>query len=144
MGQKDEQEIDYDAGFRMYTERFAERFGERPAGAFVKFGRHMVKSLDARDFKERIDAYVRLHRACKRMLETGSTISDALVLDFDEAAAWVSVQAPNVHAMFRGEMGDPRLAAPVRPRATLPGGVKDTDEMDKPPGVTGAPGRKPG
>lgn len=135
MAHKDEQEIDYDSAFAMYRTRFVERFGERPAGAFVKFGRHMVKSLDAAEFKERIDGYVRLHRACKKMLDTGSTISDALVLDFDEAAAWVAVEAPNVHAMFRGEMGDPRQAAPIRPRATLPAGGKDTEEMDAPPGA---------
>lgn len=132
MSQKDAQEIDYDTAFAMYADRFRDRFGDRPAGAFVKFGRHMVKSLDAAEFAQRIDAYVRLHRACKKMIETGSTISDALVLDFDEAAAWVAVEAPNIHSMFRGEMGDPRIAAPVRPRGTLTS-VKDTDEMDAPP-----------
>ena len=30
-------EIDYDAAFVMYTQRFAERFGDRAEGAFVKF-----------------------------------------------------------------------------------------------------------
>src|SRR5690349_21561888 len=116
----DDPEIDYDAAYAMYEERFAEKFGARPPGAFVKFGRHMVKHLDALEFQRRIEAYVRLHRACKKMLETGSTISDALVLDFDEAAAWVAVQAPNVHAMFKGEMGDPRIAAPRRTRGPAP------------------------
>ena len=29
-------EIDYDAAFTMYMERFGTRFGERPEGAFVK------------------------------------------------------------------------------------------------------------
>ena len=64
------------------------------------------------EFAPRLDTYVQLHAACKRMLDGGSTISDALVHDFDEAAAWVAVQAPDVYAMFNGEMGDPEEAAP--------------------------------
>ncbi len=105
-------EIDYESAYAMYAERFGTRFGERPDGAFVKFGKHMVKKLPRMEFEQRLGAYVRLHKACKKMLESGSTISDALVLDFDEAAAWVAVEAPNIHSMFRGEMGDPRNAAP--------------------------------
>lgn len=105
-------DIDYEKAFAMYLDRFAERFGPREPGAFVKFGKHMVTRLDAGAFKKRLDEYVRLHKACKKMLETGSTISDALVLDFVEAASWVAVEAPNIHAMFRGEMGDPKVAAP--------------------------------
>ena len=110
----DELDIDYEAGFRMYLDRFTEKFGERPDGAFVKFGRHMVKKLTVEEFPPKLDHYVKMHRACKKMLESGSTISDALVLDFDEAAAWVAVQAPNVMAMFRGEMGDPKDHAPTK------------------------------
>ena len=107
-----EQDIDYSTAYTKYVERFDRRFGERSVGAFVKFGRAMVQKLAPADFKKRLDEYVRLHRACKRMIETGSTISDALVLDFQDAAAWVVVEAPNIHAMFRGEMADPRIAAP--------------------------------
>jgi hypothetical protein len=105
-------EIDYESAYAMYVERFGTRFGDRPDGAFVKFGKHMVKKLPRMEFEQRLTSYVRLHKACKKMLESGSTISDALVLDFDEAAAWVAVEAPNIHSMFRGEMGDPRVAAP--------------------------------
>ena len=107
-------EIDYEAGYVGYLERFAERFGERPSGAFVKFGKHMVQKLAPGEFRHRLDHYVSLHQACKHMLETGSTISDALVLDFVEASAWVAIEAPNMYAMFRGELGDPRRAAPGR------------------------------
>ena len=110
----DELEIDYDAGYRMYLDRFAEKFGDRPDGAFVKFGRHMVRKLNTDEFNPRLLHYVKMHKACKKMLESGSTISDALVLDFDEAAAWVAVQAPNIMAMFRGEMGDPKDHAPSK------------------------------
>ena len=107
-------EIDYEAAFVGYRERFAARFGDKPNGAFVKFGRAMVQRLEEAEFRKRLDEYVRYHRACKRMLESGSTISDALVLDFVESAAWVAVEAPDIHSMFRGEMGDPRVAAPSR------------------------------
>jgi hypothetical protein len=110
----DELGIDYEAGFRMYLDRFAEKFGERPDGAFVKFGRHMVRKLTFEEFPPKLSHYVKMHRACKKMLESGSTISDALVLDFDEAAAWVAVQAPNVMAMFRGEMGEAKDHAPSK------------------------------
>lgn len=124
-------EIDYDAAFTMYMERFGTRFGERPEGAFVKFGKHMIKRLPRAEFDRRLDTYVRLHKACKKMLESGSTISDALVLDFDESAAWIAVEAPNVMAMFRGEMGDPRLAAPELNR-TDPDASAVTSEMPSP------------
>lgn len=107
-------EIDFDAGYAMYLERFTTKFGEQPEGAFVKFGKHMVQKLGAKDFPERLTRYVKMHKACKEMLDSGATISDALVLDFDEAAAWVAVAAPNLLAMFRGEMGDPKDHAPER------------------------------
>lgn len=125
-------DIDYERAFSMYVDRFSEKFGPREPGAFVKFGKHMVTRLDEGAFKARLDDYVRLHKACKKMIESGSTISDALVLDFVEAAAWVSVEAPNIHAMFRGEMGDPRDAAPARgDRASDPNA---TTQRLRPPG----------
>ncbi len=107
-------DIDYDAAYEGYLERFDKRFGDQPLGHFVKFERTMVQKLAEAEFKARLDAYVKYHRACKRMLESGATISDALVLDFVESAAWVAVQAPDIHTMFRGEMGDPSVAAPSR------------------------------
>ncbi|MBX3272962.1 MAG: hypothetical protein KF729_22055 [Sandaracinaceae bacterium] len=110
--------IDYEAAFEKYNDRYEQALGPKPVGTYAKFGKFMVKRLDREEFDERLDTYVQLHAACKRMLDGGSTISDALVHDFDEAAAWVAVQAPDVYAMFRGEMGDPEEAAP---RTTVPG-----------------------
>lgn len=107
-------EIDYEAAYAGYVERFEKRFGERPDGAFVKFGKHMVQKLGRGEFPQRLDSYVQLHHAVKHMLDAGSTISDALVLDFVEASAWIAIEAPDMYAMFRGELGDPRLAAPNR------------------------------
>jgi hypothetical protein len=111
-------DIDYDLAYSGYLDRFTQRFGERAPGAFVKFGRSMVQKLPRPEFEKRLDHYVKLHHACKHMIEAGSTISDALVLDFVEAAAWIAVEAPNMYSMFRGELGNPKLAAPDR-RARL-------------------------
>lgn len=125
----EEHDIDYEAAYDGYLSRFAERFGERGPGAFVKFGKHMVQKLERREFVARLDHYVKLHRAVKHMLDAGSTISDALVLDFVEASAWIAVEAPNMYAMFRGELGDPRLAAPEK---TTPGTVTSESEVTDP------------
>lgn len=103
---------DYDAGYRLYLDRFQLRFGAKPDGAFVRMGKHMVQKLSRADFTARLDRYVVMHAACKRMLDAGSTISDAVVVEFDEAAAWIAIEAPNLVAMFRGELGEPDAAAP--------------------------------
>jgi hypothetical protein len=105
--------IDYVTAFEKYTQRFAKLLGDKPVGSYVKFGRHMVRRLDRDEFGDRLDAYVQLHGACKRMLDGGTTISDTLVHEFEEAAAWVAVQAPDLYSMFRGEIGDAREAAPI-------------------------------
>ncbi len=106
-------QIDYPTAFEKYNDRFTAALGDKAPGSYAKFGRHMIKRLERPEFDERLDTYVQLHAACKRMLDGGSTISDALVHEFEEAAAWVAVQAPDLYAMFRGEIGDPREAAPV-------------------------------
>lgn len=110
--------IDYETAFAKYNARFEKAHGDKPIGTYAKFGKHMIKRLDRAEFEARIDTYVQLHAACKRMLDGGSTISDALVLEFQEAAAWVALQPPDVYGMFRGEMGDPREAAPTEPLET--------------------------
>lgn len=104
--------IDYETAFDKYNVRFEEALGKKAVGAYGKFGKYMIKRLERVEFDPHLDTYVQLHAACKRMLDGGATISDALVHDFEEAAAQVAVKAPDVYAMFRGEMGDPRDAAP--------------------------------
>lgn len=106
--------IDYATAFEKYVQRFTKAVGDKPEGSYAKFGRHMIKRLGRAEFDQRLDTYVQLHAACKRMLDGGSTISDALVHEFEEAAAWVAVQPPDLYAMFRGEIGDPSEAAPVQ------------------------------
>jgi hypothetical protein len=123
-------DIDYELAYTSYQERFAAKFGERAPGAFVKFGKNMVQKLQPAEFKGRLDAYVRLHTACKHMLDAGSTISDSLVLDFVESAAWISVEAPNMYALFRGELGDPKLAAPDRIPRTGEHEITDPEVRD--------------
>lgn len=99
-------EIDLDAAFTSYEERFVHAYGDKPPGAFVKFGNHMIQRLRHEEFQERLESYLRWHKECKRALGSGSTISDALVLEFEEAAAWLVIQAPNIIEMFQGELGN--------------------------------------
>ena len=75
----DDLDLDVDAAFTAYTDRFKKRYGERDAGAFVKFGRHMVQKLDREEFEPRLRRYLEMHGACKKMLASGATISDVVV-----------------------------------------------------------------
>lgn len=92
--------------FETYLQRFDERFGEKPDGTFVKHGKVMIQRLTRAEYDERYAEYVRLQDACRRMLTSGATISDAIVLDFQEATAWLALDPPDVLSMFRGEVGD--------------------------------------
>jgi hypothetical protein len=104
--------IDVDAAYALYEQRFSERFGDRPINAFVKLGKHMVQRLDRRAFEARLRRYLQIRDTCSEMLASGSTISDAVMMEFDEAAAWMCVRAPNLLEMFQGELGDPDVTAP--------------------------------
>ena len=99
--------IDENTAFASYEARFQNEFGEKPAGAFVRFGKNMVQRLSREDFSERLKNYLHWHAQCKRLLGSGATISDALVLEFEEASAWLILQPPNVLALFSGELGVP-------------------------------------
>lgn len=92
--------------FETYLQRFTERFGDKPDGTFVMHGKVMIQRLTRADFDQRCDDYLRLQDACRRMLTSGATISDAIVLDFKEATAWLALDPPDVLSMFRGEVGD--------------------------------------
>jgi hypothetical protein len=80
----------------------------------VKFGKHMVSRLGRTEFPARLEHYLKMHRTAKEMLAAGSTINDAVVLEFDEASAWLAIQAPDMLRMFNGEIGDPRVATGER------------------------------
>ena len=96
-----------DRAYQHYLDRFGSLYGDKPMASFVKFGRHLVQKLSRDDFGDRFQRYLRLQDVCKRMLTEGTTISDAVVLDFEEACAWIALEAPNLYQMFRGELGDP-------------------------------------
>lgn len=102
--------IDYARAFDAYQSRFAAKFGDKPTGAFAKFGSHMVQKLTEGEFQKRLDDYLSLHGAVREILESGSTISDVVMLEYDEAAAWIAIQAPNLLDLFKGELGDPGVA----------------------------------
>ncbi len=103
-------DVDLDAAYEAYLQRFRETHGDKPDGAFVKFDRHMVQKLAREPFEPRLRHYLELHTTCKQMLSTGATINDAVVLEFHEAAAWLAIEAPDMMSMFSGEMGDPKVA----------------------------------
>lgn len=103
MSTKPALEIAYDE----YLTRFHAQFGDKPVGAFVKFHRFMIQKVDATEFAKRARHYQEMESAAKRMLTGGSTISDAIVREYEEAAAWLVFQAPNIYGMFRGEIGKP-------------------------------------
>ncbi len=108
-------DIDATSAFESYLKRFEHDYGPKAPGAFVKFGNHMVQRLSPEDFQSRLDDYVNWHRQCKTLLGSGATISDALVLEFEEAAAWLIIKAPDLLAMFRGELGDPEANLAQQP-----------------------------
>lgn len=106
---------DYDAGYRLYLDRFHVRFGEQPEGAEVKLEEYPIHKLSRKEFAERLDHYLVAHAACKKMIAGGSTISEPVAVSFQLAAAWIAIEPPNVLGMFRGEIGDPDAAAPRAP-----------------------------
>ena len=99
--------IDADTAFTSYVARFENRCGEKPVGSFAKFGNTMIQRLSREEFPERLEKYLHWHKECKRLLGSGATISDALVLEFEEASAWIAIDAPNILALFSGELGVP-------------------------------------
>ncbi len=100
--------IDVERAWQSYETRFRNRFGDdKTPGDYVKFGKHMVQRLDRQAFEARLEDYVSWHQECKSSLESGATISDALILEFEEAAAWIALEPPKVLDMFKGELGDP-------------------------------------
>ncbi|MCS6798380.1 MAG: hypothetical protein NZ898_07605 [Myxococcota bacterium] len=90
-----------------YLARLEGAFGPGPQGQFVKFGKHLVARLGPEDFARRRANYLELDRAVRQMLATGATINDALVLEYQEASAWLLLEPLDPMRLFRGELGDP-------------------------------------
>ena len=100
--------IDVERAWSSYQQRFHRRFGEDKApGAYVRFRKHMIQRLDRQGFEPRLANYLEWHQECKEALESGATINEALILEFEEAAAWLAIEPPRVLDMFQGELGDP-------------------------------------
>lgn len=107
-------EVDIERAYSAYLERFQNQFGNRPEGTFVKFGKHMIQKLTRDQFDERLHHYLLMHDTTKSMLSSGATINDAVVLEYDEASAWISLKAPDMMTMFKGEIGDPSVATGMK------------------------------
>lgn len=98
--------IDIDGAWNCYLARFGEKFGTKEPGTFAKFGNHMVQRLGRQGFGERLATYLRYHAESASIIGTGKTVSDALMLEFDESAAWLCLEAPNLMQIFEGKLGD--------------------------------------
>ncbi|MGB0678569.1 MAG: hypothetical protein ACPGUV_02785 [Polyangiales bacterium] len=98
--------MDVDAAFAEYLKRFDARFSDRAEGTFVKFGHTLIQKLNRDEFEERLQNYVTMRQRCREMLESGATISDAVTLDYEEAAAWIALEAPNLLELFSSDVDD--------------------------------------
>lgn len=126
-----EKQIDYRRAYETYLDRFDTNCGEMALGAFVKFGRTMISKLSPDEFPARLDRYLLMHRTCKSMLESGATINDAMVDEFQDASCWMALEPPNVVLMFKGELGDPRRVSGVPPtEPPSPFADEATEEVD--------------
>ncbi|MEM6958527.1 MAG: hypothetical protein AAF411_16965 [Myxococcota bacterium] len=113
--------IDIETAYASYVARFEDRLGPKPAGAFAKFGKTMIQRLTREDFPPKLENYLHWHSECKRLLGSGATISDALVLEFEEASAWLAIDPPNILELFSGELGVPEkvVTSPNDPKKTV-------------------------
>lgn len=76
-----------DAQYADYLQRFDRQFGAHPPGAYVKHRRWLVKRLSREEFAEKLERFVEIEATCRQIVETGSTISDAAISAYVEAAA---------------------------------------------------------
>lgn len=93
--------MDGDKAFDAYQGRFAAEFGIRSDGEYVRFGKHMICKLNALNFAERLERYQLLRQACRDMITQGSTLSDAVMVEFAEACSWMVLPAPDLMSMFK-------------------------------------------
>ncbi len=97
--------MDIKAAYTSYLDRVNEQYPQKSVGDFVKFGQTMVQKLDQKGFEDRLNTFMELRLRCKQMLDSGSTISDVVMLEFEEATAWLFLRAPNLLELFSGEIG---------------------------------------
>ncbi len=83
-----------------YERRFIARFEDKAAGTYVKFGRHLVQRLDRLAFGQRLAAYQVLCKEIDAMMASGSTLSERVMLDLEEAASWLLLPSPNLFDLF--------------------------------------------
>lgn len=89
-----------DIEWRGYEQRASSRFAEAATGSFLKFGKHMVQRLDRIAFEARLAEYQDQCKRCDRMLASGATLSEAVMLDVEEAASWLLLPSPNLFDLF--------------------------------------------
>ena len=94
-----------DSHYDAYNARFEKRFGDKAPGIYVKFSTFLIARLTRVEFSTRFQDYNELHLQCVEMLREGATLNDTLMREYQEAAAWLAIDPPNLNDLFRGEMG---------------------------------------
>ena len=78
---------DLDTAYTAYLARFDRLFPTQQPGGYVKHRRWLVKRLSREEFAEKLERFVEIEMTCRQIVETVSTISDAAISAYVEAAA---------------------------------------------------------
>jgi len=78
--------------YRAYLERFDQLVGPRPVGQYGTWKKHLVKKFSLEEFSHRHEAFLKLEKVCRHILDTGATMNDAVTQALDEAAAEILIE----------------------------------------------------
>jgi hypothetical protein len=85
---------DLPARYHEYLERFAKELGELPAGAFAKFGGHLIKKLTFEEFTPAYLEYTDMRTHYDESVDRGDTINDVVLRVLREKAARLVLSPP--------------------------------------------------
>ncbi len=87
------------AAYQAYLERFDRLVGPRPVGQYGTWKKHLVKKFSLEEFGQRHEAFLKLEKVCRHILDTGATMNDAVTQALEEAAAEILIE-PDTSAMI--------------------------------------------
>ncbi len=85
---------DLPARYHEYLARFAKELGELPAGAFAKFGGHLIKKLTFEEFTPAYLEYTDMRTHYDESVDRGDTINDIVLRVLREKAARLVLAPP--------------------------------------------------
>src|SRR5688572_26766132 len=80
------------AAYQGYLDRFDKLVGPRKVGQYGTWQKHLVKKFSLDEFQQRFEAYQKLEKVCRHILETGATMNDAVTQALEEAAAEILLE----------------------------------------------------